>query len=71
MIVVMFVIVLLVVGFDYNFFLVFWFKEEVGVGLKIGIIWVMVGIGVVVMLVGLVFVFIMVFMVVSEFCVIG
>lgn len=57
---------MLVVGVDYNLLLVVWFKEEIYVGINIGIICVMGGSGLVVIVVGLVFVFIMMLFVVSE-----
>lgn len=71
MVLVMLVILFLVVGFDYNLLLIFWLKEEIGVGLNIGIICVMVGIGGVVMVVGMVFVVIMLLFVFSDLWIIG
>lgn len=65
------VIVLLAVGSDYNLLLVSRFKEEIGAGLKTGIIRTMGGTGAVVTSAGLVFAFTMASMVVSELRVIG
>lgn len=65
------VIVLLAVGSDYNLLLVSRFKEEVGAGLKTGIIRAMAGTGAVVTSAGLVFAFTMASMAVSELRVIG
>lgn len=70
-IVAMSVIVLLAVGSDYNLLLVSRFKEEVGAGLKTGIIRAMAGTGAVVTSAGLVFAFTMASMAVSELRVIG
>lgn len=60
------VIILLAVGSDYNLLLVARFKEEIGAGLKTGIIRAMGGTGKVVTAAGLVFAFTMASMVVSE-----
>jgi RND superfamily putative drug exporter len=65
------VIVLLAVGSDYNLLLVSRFKEEVGAGIKTGIIRAMGGTGNVVTSAGLVFAFTMGSMVVSDLRVIG
>jgi RND superfamily putative drug exporter len=65
------VIVLLAVGSDYNLLLVSRFKEEIGAGLKTGIIRAMGGTGRVVTSAGLVFAFTMASMVVSDLRVIG
>lgn len=70
-IVAMSVIVLLAVGSDYNLLLVSRFKEEVGAGLKTGIIRAMAGTSAVVTSAGLVFAFTMASMAVSELRVIG
>jgi RND superfamily putative drug exporter len=63
---IMSVIVLLAVGSDYNLLLVARFKEEIGAGLKTGIIRAMGGTGKVVTAAGLVFAFTMAAMVVSD-----
>lgn len=71
MVLAMSVIVLLAVGSDYNLLLVSRFKEEIGAGLKTGIIRSMGGTGKVVTSAGLVFAFTMASMVVSDLRVIG
>ena len=63
---VMSVIILLAVGSDYNLLLVARFKEEIGAGLKTGIIRAMGGTGRVVTAAGLVFAFTMASMIVSD-----
>jgi RND superfamily putative drug exporter len=65
------VIVLLAVGSDYNLLLVSRFKEEIGGGLKTGIIRAMGSTGKVVTSAGLVFAFTMASMVVSDLRIIG
>ncbi len=65
------VIVLLAVGSDYNLLLVSRFKEEIGAGLKTGIIRAMGSTGKVVTSAGLVFAFTMTSMVVSDLRIIG
>ncbi len=65
------VIVLLAVGSDYNLLLVSRFKQEIGAGLKTGIIRSMGGTGKVVTNAGLVFAFTMASMAVSDVRVIG
>jgi RND superfamily putative drug exporter len=60
------VIILLAVGSDYNLLLVARFKEEIGAGLKTGIIRAMGGTGRVVTAAGLVFAFTMASMMVSD-----
>jgi putative drug exporter of the RND superfamily len=65
------VIILLAVGSDYNLLLVSRFKEEIGAGLKTGIIRAMGGTGKVVTSAGLVFAFTMGSMVVSDLRIIG
>jgi RND superfamily putative drug exporter len=65
------VIVLLAVGSDYNLLLVSRFKEEIGGGLKTGIIRAMGSTGKVVTSAGLVFAFTMTSMVVSDLRIIG
>jgi RND superfamily putative drug exporter len=65
------VIILLAVGSDYNLLLVARFKEEMGAGLKTGIIRAMGGTGKVVTAAGLVFAFTMASMVVSDHRVVG
>jgi len=65
------VIILLAVGSDYNLLLVARFKEEMGAGLKSGIIRAMGGTGKVVTAAGLVFAFTMASMVVSDHRVVG
>src|SRR5712671_1854333 len=71
MILPMSVIILLAVGSDYNLLLVSRFKEEIGAGLKTGIIRSMAGTGAVVTSAGLVFAFTMMSMVVSDLRVVG
>lgn len=71
MVLAMSVIVLLAVGSDYNLLLVSRFKEEIGAGLKTGIIRSMGGTGKVVTNAGLVFAFTMASMIVSDLRVIG
>jgi putative drug exporter of the RND superfamily len=71
MVLAMSVIVLLAVGSDYNLLLVSRFKEEIGAGLKTGIIRSMGGTGKVVTSAGLVFAFTMGSMVVSNLRIIG
>jgi putative drug exporter of the RND superfamily len=71
MVLAMSVIVLLAVGSDYNLLLVSRFKEEIGAGLKTGIIRAMGGTGKVVTSAGLVFAFTMFSMVVSDLRIIG
>jgi RND superfamily putative drug exporter len=68
---VMSVIILLAVGSDYNLLLVARFKEELGAGLKTGIIRAMGGTGKVVSAAGLVFAFTMASMVVSDLRIVG
>jgi putative drug exporter of the RND superfamily len=68
---VMAVIILLAVGSDYNLLLVARLKEEIGAGLKTGIIRAMGGTGKVVTAAGLVFAFTMASMVVSDLRVVG
>jgi putative drug exporter of the RND superfamily len=68
---VMSVIILLAVGSDYNLLLVARFKEELGGGLKTGIIRAMGGTGKVVSAAGLVFAFTMASMVVSDLRIVG
>jgi putative drug exporter of the RND superfamily len=71
MVLLMSVIILLAVGADYNLLLVARFKEEMGAGLKTGIIRAMGGTGKVVTTAGLVFAFTMASMVVSDLRVVG
>jgi putative drug exporter of the RND superfamily len=71
LVMVMSVIILLAVGSDYNLLLVARFKEEIGAGLKTGIIRAMGGTGKVVTAAGLVFAFTMASMVVSDLRVVG
>jgi RND superfamily putative drug exporter len=66
LVMVMSVIILLAVGSDYNLLLVARFKEEMGAGLKTGIIRAMGGTGKVVTAAGLVFAFTMASMIVSD-----
>ncbi|WP_292974949.1 RND family transporter [Mycobacterium sp.] len=68
---VMSVIILLAVGSDYNLLLVARFKEEIGAGLKTGIIRAMGGTGRVVTAAGLVFAFTMASMLVSDNLAVG
>lgn len=65
------VIVLMAVGSDYNLLLVSRFKEELGAGIKTGIIRSMAGTGEVVTAAGLVFAFTMMSMVASDLTSIG
>ena len=71
MVLLMSVIILLAVASDYNLLLVARFKEEMGAGLKTGIIRAMGGTGKVVTTAGLVFAFTMASMVVSDLRVVG
>ncbi len=71
LVLVMSVIILLAVGSDYNLLLVARFKEEIGGGLKTGIIRAMGGTGKVVTAAGLVFAFTMASMVVSDLRMVG
>ncbi|MEZ0364228.1 RND family transporter [Mycobacterium sp. pUA109] len=71
MVLVMSVIILLAVGSDYNLLLVSRMKEELGAGIKTGLIRAMGGTGKVVTSAGLVFAFTMMSMVVSDLRVIG
>ena len=71
LVLLMAVIILLAVGSDYNLLLVARFKEEIGAGLKTGIIRAMGGTGKVVTAAGLVFAFTMASMVVSDLRVVG
>jgi putative drug exporter of the RND superfamily len=71
MVLLMSVIILLAVGADYNLLLVARFKEEIGAGLKTGIIRAMGGTGKVVTTAGLVFAFTMASMIVSDLRVVG
>jgi len=71
MVLAMSVILLLAVGSDYNLLLVSRFKEEVGAGLKTGIIRAMAGTGGVVTAAGLVFAFTMSQFVFSDLRIIG
>ncbi len=71
MVLLMSVIILLAVGADYNLLLVSRFKEEMGAGLKTGIIRAMGGTGKVVTTAGLVFAFTMAAMIVSDVRVVG
>jgi RND superfamily putative drug exporter len=71
MVLLMSIIILLAVGADYNLLLVARFKEEMGAGLKTGIIRAMGGTGKVVTTAGLVFAFTMAAMVVSDLRVVG
>ncbi len=71
MVLLMSVIILLAVASDYNLLLVARFKEEIGAGLKTGIIRAMGGTGKVVTTAGLVFAFTMASMVVSDLRVVG
>jgi putative drug exporter of the RND superfamily len=65
------IIILLAVGSDYNLLLVSRMKEELGAGIKTGIIRAMGGTGKVVTAAGLVFAFTMLSMVVSDLRIIG
>jgi putative drug exporter of the RND superfamily len=71
MVLAMSVILLLAVGSDYNLLLVSRFKQEIGAGLKTGIIRAMAGTGAVVTAAGLVFAFTMSAFVVSDLRVLG
>jgi putative drug exporter of the RND superfamily len=71
MVLAMSVIVLLAVGSDYNLLLVSRLKEEIGAGIKTGIIRAMGGTGKVVTSAGLVFAFTMASMVVSDLRIVG
>jgi putative drug exporter of the RND superfamily len=71
LVMVMSVIILLAVGSDYNLLLVARFKEEIGAGLKTGIIRAMGGTGKVVTAAGLVFAFTMASMIVSDNLAVG
>jgi len=71
MVLLMSIIILLAVGADYNLLLVARFKEEIGAGLKTGIIRAMGGTGKVVTAAGLVFAFTMASMIVSDLRVVG
>jgi RND superfamily putative drug exporter len=71
MVMAMSVIILLAVGADYNLLLVSRLKEEIGAGLRTGIIRAMGGSGSVVTAAGLVFAFTMISMAVSELTVIA
>ncbi len=71
MVLLMSIIILLAVGADYNLLLVARFKEEIGAGLKTGIIRAMGGTGKVVTTAGLVFAFTMASLVVSDLRVVG
>jgi len=71
MVLLMSVMILLAVGADYNLLLVARFKEEMGAGLRTGIIRAMGGTGKVVTTAGLVFAFTMASMVVSDLRVVG
>ena len=66
LVMVMSIIILLAVGSDYNLLLVARFREEIGAGLKTGIIRAMGGTGKVVTAAGLVFAFTMASMIVSD-----
>ena len=66
LVMVMSVIILLAVGSDYNLLLVARFREEIGAGLKTGIIRAMGGTGRIVTAAGLVFAFTMASMIVSD-----
>ena len=71
LVIAMAVIILLAVGSDYNLLLVSRFKEEIGVGIKTGIIRAMGGTGAVVTSAGLVFAFTMSSFVFSDLQIIG
>jgi putative drug exporter of the RND superfamily len=71
MVLVMAVIILLAVGSDYNLLLVSRMKEEIGAGIKTGIIRAMGGTGKVVTSAGLVFAFTMMSMVVSDLTIVA
>jgi RND superfamily putative drug exporter len=71
LVLIMAVLVLLAVGSDYNLLLVARMQEEVGAGIKTGIIRAMGGTGKVVTNAGLVFAFTMMSMIVSDLVIIG
>ena len=71
LVLIMAVLVLLAVGSDYNLLLVMRMKEELGAGIKTGIIRAMGGTGKVVTNAGLVFAFTMASMIVSDLVIIG
>jgi RND superfamily putative drug exporter len=71
MVMLMSVIILLAVGADYNLLLVSRFKEEIGAGIKTGMIRGIGGTGKIVTLAGLVFAFTMASMLVSDLRVVG
>lgn len=71
MVLAMSVIILLAVGSDYNLLLVSRFKEEIGAGIRTGIIRSMAGTGAVVTAAGLVFAITMMSMAVSDLRIIG
>jgi RND superfamily putative drug exporter len=71
LVIAMAVIILLAVGSDYNLLLVSRFKEEIGAGIKTGIIRAMGGTGAVVTSAGLVFAFTMSSFVFSDLQIIG
>jgi putative drug exporter of the RND superfamily len=71
LVIAMALIVLLAVGSDYNLLLVSRFKEEIGAGIKTGIIRAMAGTGAVVTSAGLVFAFTMASFVFSDLRMIG
>jgi putative drug exporter of the RND superfamily len=71
LVLIMAVLVLLAVGSDYNLLLVVRMKEELGAGIKTGIIRAMGGTGKVVTNAGLVFAFTMASMIVSDLVIIG
>ena len=71
LVMVMSIIILLAVGSDYNLLLVARFREEIGAGLKTGIIRAMGGTGKVVTAAGLVFAFTMASMIVSDNLAVG
>lgn len=71
MVMLMSVIILLAVGADYNLLLVSRFKEEIGAGIKTGMIRAIGGTGKIVTLAGLVFAFTMASMLVSDLLVVG
>jgi RND superfamily putative drug exporter len=71
MVLLMSFIILLAVGADYNLLLVARFKEEIGAGLKTGIIRAMGGTGKIVTTAGLVFAFTMASMAVSDLRIVG
>ncbi|OBF83985.1 hypothetical protein A5791_25115 [Mycobacterium sp. 852002-51163_SCH5372311] len=71
LVLIMTVVILLAVGSDYNLLLVARMQEEVGAGIKTGIIRAMGGTGKVVTNAGLVFAFTMASMIVSDLVIIG